>query len=501
MSEGFRPVDDFDLPPRQPLYRDAEPERSFPTGHLGTMVDDMIAAVTARTLAPVAISGQSVLAAISMAVQGHADVILPTGQRRPCSCFFLTVAETGERKSAVDHYALKAVRDHEDELRASYDDDYRRYKDRLAAYEKARDQIEKNKKLGQDDTVRELQALGSPPAAPLSPYLTSTEPTLEGLTGRQMRDGHPSLGVFSAEGGQFIGGVAMSADNRLKTAAGLSGLWDGDPVRRVRAGDGVSTLYGRRLALHLMVQPGVAAQVFSDPVLKDQGLLSRLLVVAPAPISGTRTWREVDPGTGPMLDRFNARMRHILRTPPPLAEGTRNELHPRPIPMDDRAAALWVAYYNAVEERLGESCPYRAIKGLANKLPEHAARLAACLALFDDLDAAALTGDWMAAGIEMAEHYASEALRLIDIGATNPDLLLAEKVSQWAQKQGKAFRLPDLYQKGPAAVRDAATARRIVGILKDHRHFIEDGDCYLFNPGPGSEIRPRRRVSPTVGAI
>ncbi len=489
MHDDFRRVDEFDLPQRQPLYRESEPERPFPTGHMGAIVDGMITAVTERTRAPVAIVGQSVMAAMSMAVQGHADIVLPTGQRRPVSSFFVTVAETGERKSAVDSYALKAVRDYEDELRAAYEEDYRRYKDRLAAYEKVRDQIEKNRKLGQDETVKELQALGAPPAPPLLPYLIASEPTFEGLTGRQMRDGHASLAVFSAEGGQFIGGVAMSADNRLKTAAGLSGLWDGDPVRRVRSGEGVSILYGRRLAFHLMVQPGVASQVFSDPVLKDQGLLSRLMVVAPAPTAGTREWRDVDPSTGPMLDRFNARMRHILRSPMPLVEGSRNELQPRLLPMDDRASGLWIAYYNAVEGRIGEGGAYKSIKGLGNKLPEHAARLAAILALFDNLDAESLSGDWMAAGIEMTEHYASEALRMIDIGSTNADLLLAEKVSQWADKRGTPWRLHELYQKGPPAVRDAATARRIIAILKDHKHLLEDDSGFISNPGTGSVRR------------
>jgi hypothetical protein len=37
--------------------------------------------------------------------------------------------------------------------------------------------------------------------------------------------GQPSLGLFSAEGGQFIGGHGMNEDNKLKTAAGLSCAW------------------------------------------------------------------------------------------------------------------------------------------------------------------------------------------------------------------------------------------------------------------------------------
>jgi hypothetical protein len=39
-------------------------------------------------------------------------------------------------------------------------------------------------------------------------------------------------------------GHAMKDDARLRSAAGLSGLWDGTPLRRVRAGDGAIILPG-----------------------------------------------------------------------------------------------------------------------------------------------------------------------------------------------------------------------------------------------------------------
>src|SRR3546814_20003810 len=80
----------------------------------------------------------------------------------------------------------------------------------------------------------------------------------------------------------------MSDESRLRTGAGLSSFWDGTPVKRVRGGDGVSILKGRRLSLHVMVQPGIAEGLLADPMLQQQGLPSRLLVAAPASIAGTR---------------------------------------------------------------------------------------------------------------------------------------------------------------------------------------------------------------------
>jgi hypothetical protein len=56
----------------------------------------------------------------------------------------------------------------------------------------------------------------------------------------------------------------MNADNRQKTLAALNDLWQGNPIRRTRAGEGHATLHGRRLAMHLMVQPDVARAFMSD---------------------------------------------------------------------------------------------------------------------------------------------------------------------------------------------------------------------------------------------
>jgi hypothetical protein len=86
--------------------------------------------------------------------------------------------------------------------------------------------------------------------------LTCPEPTYEGLC-RLLPAALPSIGIFAPEGGQFVGGHGMSDEARLRTAAGLSAAWDGEAIRRVRAGDGITILRERRIAMHLMAHPEV----------------------------------------------------------------------------------------------------------------------------------------------------------------------------------------------------------------------------------------------------
>ncbi len=460
----------FSNAPR-PLVRKIPDPEPFPIEALNGLLGDAAAAIHDQSQAPEAMCTQAVLAAATLAVQGHANVELPTGQKRPVSCFFLTVADSGERKSRVDELALGPVSKHEASLRERYDEDFPAWQNGQDAWEKQRAQILGDKKGYPDQNAKRLALndLGTAPSAPLLPMQVCPEPTYEGLV-KMLITGQPSIGVFSAEGGQFVGGHGMTMENKLRTAAGLSSLWDGTPIKRVRAGDGAVTLPGRRVSLHLMAQSGVMAIILSDAMLADQGLLSRVLLTAPRAASGTRFWREPNPSSDIAIKAYSWRLLSILETPMPTAEGKNNELLPRTLPLSLEARTKWIAFSDHVEHLIGPGGDMEPIKGLANKLAEHAARLAAILALVENLDAEAVSGSHMDAGIDLVQHYAGEALRLFAAIAISENLRIAQEVLDWLMnKWGKPeVSLPDIYQNGPNAIRDKQSASRIVNILVDH---------------------------------
>jgi putative DNA primase/helicase len=55
----------------------------------------------------------SALAALSLAVQAHADVRRAEKLQGPTGLFLLTVADSGERKSTCDGFFMQAIRDYE----------------------------------------------------------------------------------------------------------------------------------------------------------------------------------------------------------------------------------------------------------------------------------------------------------------------------------------------------------------------------------------------------
>jgi Protein of unknown function (DUF3987) len=194
------------MPPEPiPLMREMPPPDPFPTDALGEVLGNAAIGIKDRTRAPIAICGQSVLAVATLVTQAHANVVLPTGQTRPLSNYFATIGVTGERKSAVDYEATWPIRKRAETLRESYDAERLDYENAFEAWDRARKHATDACKGVQDAIKSALDRLGSPPAEPLRPLLRCSEPTIEGLM-KTLAKGWPSLGVFSDEGGMFIGG-------------------------------------------------------------------------------------------------------------------------------------------------------------------------------------------------------------------------------------------------------------------------------------------------------
>jgi hypothetical protein len=194
-------------------------------------------------------------------------------------------------------------------------------------------------------------------------------------------------------------------DHKLKTGAALSAYWDGLGHRRIRAGDGLIDLIGRRLALHLMVQPGPAAAFLADPVLRSQGLLSRCLIAAPSSLSGSRLYRDPEPDDLTAIDTYAARLHGILAMRWPLAEGKRNELEPREMVLSPRAATALRAFSDDIERQCGPEGELAPIRDVAAKAGEHAARIAGVLAIVEDSQAHEIAEEPIACGITLAKWY------------------------------------------------------------------------------------------------
>ena len=447
-----------------PLRRALPPAKAYPLDALGTVLKPMVKALMGTVQAPDATCAQSVLAAADLAVQAQADVVID-GRRFPVSECFVDIGESGERRSAVDRLALYPHAQYQRTLVRSAEHAVHAYENDLEAYRASRGQILKGKGT-REDKAKALLALGAPPLAPLDPLFIVEEPTYEGLI-KLLARGQPSVGLFSDEGGRFLGGHGMNDENQQKTVTGLCELWDGKPVTRVRATDASTVIYGKRLSLHLMVQPIIAEGVFANRLLLEQGFLARCLVCWPTSTIGTRTYKAVDITQDKGVQAYNSAMKTLLETPPALAAGRQNELDPRELSLSREAKRRWVAFHDHVERQLAEGGPLEGVRGFGNKAAEHAARLAGVLTLVANVTAQEIDETHMQAGIDLVNFYITEAVRLLTAGNVDPDILLAEKLLAWAQLFPFIY-LRQIYRRGPYAIRDGKVAKRIAVILEEH---------------------------------
>lgn len=471
----------------QPLVREIAPGAAYPVPNLGPL-RDAVEAVQGMAQAPVAIPAASALAVASLAVQGFADVET-LGGTRPVSLYALTIARSGERKSSCDGPLMAALREFEREQASAQRETHASWLNAHALWKVERDRILAAAKKGKGEKRTaaqvDLDALGVEPAAPPSADRTVTEPTFEGLT-RLFATGQPSLGVFSDEGGQFLGGHAMNSDNRQKTLAAINDLWQGNPIRRTRAGDGHATLYGRRLAVHLMVQPAVARAFMADRMAADTGFLPRFLVCEPPSTIGTRFHANAR-GDGAALGAFGGRLRAILDTPLPMDAETR-ELSPRTLPLDPEARALLVGFSDAIERAQASGGDLAHVTGYASKAAEQAARIAGVLTLWCDLDAPAVMMQQMGDGIALAQFYLGEAVRLADAATISHEIDRAEALRKWLLESWShpEIMVRDVVRRGPNPLRESPKARAALGILERHG--------WLAPLDPGTVVRGAARA-------
>jgi hypothetical protein len=438
-----------------PLIRPPPVPPDYPIDALGLILAPAARAIAEHTQVPLAIAANSVLATAALAAQAHANVET-LADPTPISLYVLTIAESGARKTSADRRALTPVTKHIATLEV--------------AYREAQDRTQNS-----DDESAPLR----------NPWILCSEPTAEGLF-RSLQYGQFSQGVFSNEGGSFIGGHALSEESQLRTIAMLSSAWEGAPLNRVRAKDEEhTTLYGRRLSLHLMAQPEVAARLLSNSLYKNQGFLARVLVAQPASLAGTR----LSDGKKRRFDRdprFTLYQTHVTalldRNPP--VDGTLYGLAPRLLNLCTDARNSLVTFYNWIETSQAAGGEFEFHREWAGKAAEHACRIAGVLTLVDDPEAPTVHHQNLSNGIILAEFYVREYVRLVGAAQVSEDVQDAQLLLDWIKAKKYSQLTPrKVVQFGPYRLRSADRCSRALNVLLEHG-WLRCGEGNLYHVHP-----------------
>ena len=430
---------------------------------------------------PDALAAHAVLGCAALAAQPHANV-QTLGGSRPLSLFMLTIAESGERKTAADTLASSPVHERRVMLQTLYKAELREYE---AAHEGHKMRVRQAKEGASDadalaSTLKEIQE-GPPPR---KPFFIVSEPTAEGLV-ISLRDGQLSQSLSSDEGGQFVGGYAMSEESELRTITLLSRLWDGSPIDRVRATEKEhTTLFGRRLAVHLMAQPEVANRLLGKALYRSQGVLARFLICAPASRIGTRVHDGgvEDPREDPRLSRYWHAVRQLLEQQPN-EDRELGGLDPPCMALAPEARTLLIAAHNDIEAAMRDDGELAGIREFASKAVEHACRIAAVLTLISDPAAVSVSAETMRSALELVQAYLREHIRLAGAANISVDVGYAVKLLDWIKRKNLGeVSARMVMQRGPYAIREAPIAKAALRMLTDHGWLLSENGSHFFVP-------------------
>lgn len=354
------PADDFttgnnwpDAPFPQALGGVAGREAPFPLSALGREGSKVAGAFRELFQAPDGLCGQAVISAMSATVSGWGNVQTIHGAHMPMAVYLATVAQSGERKSAVDGAEQTGIKVFETQLRGT---------------------LEERRAMMDDESAAKDNN---------SADIIVNDPTWEGLL-RTMSNGPGFCSLNNDDAAGFFGGRAMSRDQRQKTIAGLSQIWSGGDVRRARVHGQDQFITGVPLTMSLMFQRYLIPSVFEDLELVEQGLLARVLPCFPPSTMGTRFFKEPSGDAARSIEDFarrtferfeNVSLIRELRSKP-------KDIFAPQLPalvLSSKARAALIDFFSEVEAELRPEGRYASITGFANRAVENATRLAAII--------------------------------------------------------------------------------------------------------------------------
>jgi putative DNA primase/helicase len=371
----------------QPLLAELTPE-PYPLDALPETIREAVEEVAGFVKAPIPLVASSALAAVSLAIQAHVDVRREEKLEGPTGLFFLTIADSGERKSSCDGYFSRAIREYEATEAEKAKSLLVNHRSDLAAWEakqgglrdKIRQLARESKSTGSlEEELRHLER--EKPDQPRFPRLVYADVTPEALA-YELSKKWPSAGLMSAEAGLVLGSHGMNKDSVMRNLALLNQLWDGSSVSVDRRSTDSFKVQGARLTVALQIQEPTLRSFFdrSGILARGTGFLARFLVAWPESTQGTRLFSSA-PKSWPSLERFDKRLKTILSSPTSLNDS--GGLSPTMLNFSPDAKKIWVDFHNSIEKELASGGELYDIRDVASKSADNAARLAALFNYFE----------------------------------------------------------------------------------------------------------------------
>ena len=436
----------------------------YPINSVPSLARQAIQAIAEHVQAPIAMTAQCVIGAMSHIAQAKVNAPHPfKAQGEPCGLFLLTEGQSGSRKSTSRDMADKAIIQHE-----------------RGQYEQYRKEVEQHKTLlaGLERKEKEIFLKESPP--PSDPITRYSDITLEAIAGLYVDGVICDASISSDEAGQFFGGNTMKSDTRNHALGGYAKLFDDGSVERTRSKsnlNGSGRAYDVRLTFNLQGQHEVLSDALKDPVLRGQGFLPRFILTIPENLAGTRLQSAEKQAINANLDHrliaYWNRCEYLLDDTP-LPKGTNKGEDGRyVVQMDSDAKQIDRAFYNEIERLQAKGERYEYLQAFASRASQLARRLATVFAYFEGLDK--IDGKTLQGACDVVRHSLGEWARYTEIETkqqSNNEKLVKYLIARCKKDKTNQFKRMDIRRACPSSLRDKRIFEECVAELIELNHIL-----------------------------
>lgn len=515
--EKFEPADGW--PDVEPLGAAFSESLTFPVRALPDLMRDAVTQYAAFGKQPLAMIASSAIAAASVATQGLYDVARDGVLIGPISLSFLSVGDSGERKSAADNVMGRGLRRWQDAYRQQAlarvkvaKGEHRSWAAKMRGLERLQSDLVQGKvpvhlrpKKGEQQDPNLAEVLLAKAVSDIvtleatEPVIPSDDPkilyqdtTIEGLI-KDLSRGRPSAAMWEDEAGVIFGSVAMSADRLLGMVTGLNKLWDAKSLSQNRASVESRNSAGKRFTVNLMVQGGILAKlaVFLGGTARTTGFLARFLICSPPSTMGTRLYTE--PTNMGQVDAFATRIEYLLDQPLPLSQHSEFELDPPVLVLSPPAKAIWREYHDEVERDIAPQVgDLESVADFASKSAEQAARIAGVFSAFEG-NRGVIDQDVMQNAVLVARWYLTETLRVFGLYEVPQGVQDALGLFGWMVRQGApSFTSSEVAQRCfPRALRSDKVRRSDALVLlcgEGYLKLTKDGKARTYHVNPEASV-------------
>lgn len=429
-NEDFEDFEDFE-------NRDIKKLSAFNTEWLPRDFQQYADALSNSLQVPADMTGVSVLAIASGAVQKKLQISPKVGWYEPLNLYVSIVAKPSERKSPVQRAVTTPFYNYEKEVNEQRRSDISRYQikkkilnKKLEDLIKSMTNTKKKEPVEEADiieTQRELDELEEVTEL----RLIADDITAEALI-RLMKENNERMCIISSEGGIFQIMAGLYSNDKSNIDIYLKSL-SGDHLNADRKGSGSIVLEHPLLTILLFVQPSVIKEIMDNNQFKGRGLLARFFYVFPLSWMGERKY-ETDAVPEWISDNYEMAIRELLEIPVPE--------EPETIYPDEEAYELGRDFYNEIEQQLPND--FEDIQEWAGKFHGQTMRIAGVLHCMEHRKNAArvkLTADTMKKAIEMGKYFlehsrtAFETMGMMDNETVKEAKYILKKLNSYIASQ------------------------------------------------------------------